>query len=326
MPQRLLALLLCAALLISCCLPALAEDSEAQRFVAPTLPPDAIAWDKNHPEILDEDMLYAHSAILIEADSGEVLFEKNADEIMYPASTTKVLTGYIALQMADLDNDIVTVSQNAIDLVPPTYQTIPLSAGEQVPFAVIDEFVQSKAFWIITHLAEIEKIRNEISDASLYDGKTVYYLGKPYRLRLERGEQRITVAEDTILLSSPKLYSDVLKEEYLAWLKAQAEKKFAEIMDRIYPLVKEYHIARPEIKIRNMKSIWGSCTTTGSTIRLNLQLLKADEACIEQVVLHELLHFRYPNHGKSFYDLLGQLMPDWKVRKERLDKNFKDGI
>ena len=133
MPQRLLALLLCAALLISCCLPALAEDSEAQRFVAPTLPPDAIAWDKNHPEILDEDMLYAHSAILIEADSGEVLFEKNADEIMYPASTTKVLTGYIALQMADLDNDIVTVSQNAIDLVPPTYQTIPLSAGEQVP-------------------------------------------------------------------------------------------------------------------------------------------------------------------------------------------------
>ena len=133
MPQRLLALLRCAALLISCCLPALAEDSEAQRFVAPTLPPDAIAWDKNHPEILDEDMLYAHSAILIEADSGEVLFEKNADEIMYPASTTKVLTGYIALQMADLDNDIVTVSQNAIDLVPPTYQTIPLSVGEHVP-------------------------------------------------------------------------------------------------------------------------------------------------------------------------------------------------
>ena len=50
-----------------------------------------------------------------------------------------------------------------------------VSAGEQVPFAVIDEFVQSKAFWIITHLAEIEKIRNEISDASLYDGRTADY-------------------------------------------------------------------------------------------------------------------------------------------------------
>ena len=75
MPQRLFALLLCAALLISAVPPALAEDQpiEAERFVAPTLPPDAIAWDKNHPDILDEDMLYAHSAILIEADTGEVL-------------------------------------------------------------------------------------------------------------------------------------------------------------------------------------------------------------------------------------------------------------
>ena len=226
----------------------------------------------------------------------------------------------------EIEYELTRKNVKYINLRVNKYGKVVVSAGEQVPFAVIDEFVQSKAFWIITHLAEIEKIRNEISDASLYDGKTVYYLGKPYRLRLERGEQRITVAEDTILLSSPKLYSDVLKAEYLAWLKAQAEKKFAEIMDRIYPLVKEYHIARPEIKIRNMKRIWGSCTTTGSTIRLNLQLLKADEACIEQVVLHELLHFRYPNHGKSFYDLLGQLMPDWKVRKERLDKNFKDGI
>ena len=76
MPQRLLALLLCAALFIPSC--ALAEDTtpEPERFVAPTLPPDAIAWDSSHPDILDEDMLYARSAILIEANTGEVLFEK----------------------------------------------------------------------------------------------------------------------------------------------------------------------------------------------------------------------------------------------------------
>ena len=118
LPQRLFALLLCAALLISAVPPALAEDQpiEAERFVAPTLPPDAIAWDKNHPDILDEDMLYAHSAILIEAGTGEVLFEKNADEIMFPASTTKIMTAYIALQMSDLENDVVTVSQNAIGI------------------------------------------------------------------------------------------------------------------------------------------------------------------------------------------------------------------
>ena len=135
MPQRLLALLLCAALFIC---PAFVsafaeEEEEEQRFVAPTLPPDAIPYDPEHPELLDEDMIYALSAILIEADTGEVIFEKNADEIMYPASTTKVLTGYIALQMADLENDVVTVSQNAVDLVPRGYQKTPLNVGENVP-------------------------------------------------------------------------------------------------------------------------------------------------------------------------------------------------
>lgn len=226
----------------------------------------------------------------------------------------------------EIEYELTRKNVKYINLRVNKYGKVVVSAGEQVPFAVIEEFVQSKALWIITHLAEIEKLRSERADVSLYDGKTVYYLGKPYELKLERGEKRIAMEGERILLSAPKLYSEPLKEEYLAWLKGQAEKKFEEIMDKIYPLVKEYHIARPEIKIRNMKSIWGSCTTTGSTIRLNLQLMKADEACIAQVVLHELLHFRYPNHGKSFYDLLGKLMPDWRERKERLEKGFKDGI
>ena len=122
-----------AIALCICCLapPGLAEE-ETDVWVDPKLPDDAIRWDETHPELLDKDMLVAKSAILIEATTGEVLFEKNADEILYPASTTKILTGYIALQVADLDNDVVTISQEAIDLVPSGYQKVPLSAGEKV--------------------------------------------------------------------------------------------------------------------------------------------------------------------------------------------------
>jgi len=132
--RRLLALLLSAALLITGLAPtafAIEADSE-DVWVDPVLSENAIPWDEKHPELLDPSMLYAQSAILVEASTGEVLFEKNADEIMYPASTTKILTCYIALSMADLENDLVTISQNAIDLVPPTYATIPVSAGEEV--------------------------------------------------------------------------------------------------------------------------------------------------------------------------------------------------
>ena len=107
-------------------------NAEENVWVDPVLADNAIPWDEKHPELLDPSMLYAKSAILIEASTGEVLFEKNADEIMYPASTTKILTCYIALKMADLENDLVTISQNAIDLVPPTYATIHVRAGEEI--------------------------------------------------------------------------------------------------------------------------------------------------------------------------------------------------
>ncbi len=201
-----------------------------------------------------------------------------------------------------------------------------VSAGKNVPFSVIEEFVQSKTLWIIQHLAEIEKIRQELPEEGLFDGKTVYYLGRPYVLRLRRGEEGIRLDEDEIWMYMPGTDPEMLRQTYLFWLNQQAVKKFEEIMNRIYPLVEEYAIERPQIRVRNMKSIWGSCTTRGNSIRLNLQLMKAAEDCMEQVVLHELLHFRYPNHGEEFYAQMDRLMPDWQERKHRLETKYKDGI
>lgn len=226
----------------------------------------------------------------------------------------------------EIEYELVRKNVKYINLRVNKHGTVAVSAGENVPFAVIEEFVQSKAGWIITHLAEIEKLRGAQAHAGLYDGKTVYYLGRAYRLTLQKGETAAHFEGDRLYFSHPTLYAEEVREAYLAWLKDEAAQKFEECMDKIYPLVKDYHIIRPEIKIRNMKSIWGSCTTTGRTIRLNLQLMKADEGCIEQVILHELLHFRYPNHSASFYTMLDRLMPDWKARKERLDTCFRDGV
>ena len=90
--------------------------------------------------------------------------------------------------------------------------------------------------------------------------------------------------------------------------------------------VKDYNIERPEIYVRNMTTRWGSCIPSKKRIGLNLQLIKADERCIEQVILHELIHFIHPNHSKNFYFILTQIMPDWKDRKNDLDTKFKDGI
>lgn len=120
------AALLCILCTLCCLLPAYAVD-----IPEPTLSPDANPYDKEHPELLEEDQLYAASAILIEAKSGRVIFEKNADQVMYPASTTKILTGLIALEQGDLEQTC-TVSEEAVTFYEDDVTNIDLRAGEEL--------------------------------------------------------------------------------------------------------------------------------------------------------------------------------------------------
>ena len=55
---------------------------------------------------LSHSDLEAESAIVIDGDSGKVLFDKNADKKMYPASTTKIMTALLALKYGDLDEEV----------------------------------------------------------------------------------------------------------------------------------------------------------------------------------------------------------------------------
>jgi D-alanyl-D-alanine carboxypeptidase (penicillin-binding protein 5/6) len=86
--------------------------------------PAALAdeYDENYPELLSEGHLTASSVILIEADTGRVIFEKNPDQRMYPASTTKILTVWLALTMGEsLEYGLETklpLSENAVNLAP----------------------------------------------------------------------------------------------------------------------------------------------------------------------------------------------------------------
>ena len=99
--KRLVCLLLTVLMLAVCACPAaLASSSD---------------YDSNHPEKLNDTDLSASAAILIEVNSGMVVYEKNADVRMYPASTTKILTTYLALLMGNLD-DVVTTSATALQL------------------------------------------------------------------------------------------------------------------------------------------------------------------------------------------------------------------
>lgn len=84
------------------------------------------------PEILNEGDLVGKAAILIDADSGKILFEKNARRQTYPASTTKIMTCLVALEnWVDLDK-MVTVG-NEISEIPADSSKAGIRQGEEYP-------------------------------------------------------------------------------------------------------------------------------------------------------------------------------------------------
>lgn len=62
--------------------------------------------------------LYAPSSILIDSKTGKVLYENNANEKMYPASTTKILTAIIVLENCENLQDTAVASYQAVMDVP----------------------------------------------------------------------------------------------------------------------------------------------------------------------------------------------------------------
>lgn len=71
--------------------------------------------------------ILSEAVILVEKETGDVLYNKNANKKMYPASTTKILTAILVLENCKLD-DIVTVNSSAIKAVPATYSVARLKA------------------------------------------------------------------------------------------------------------------------------------------------------------------------------------------------------
>lgn len=74
--------------------------------------------------------------ILIDMESGQVLAEKNANDKRSPASTTKTLTALVALENADLDDDM-TASESAINSVPYDYVKAGIKIGETMSFKTL---------------------------------------------------------------------------------------------------------------------------------------------------------------------------------------------
>ena len=183
----------------------------------------------------------------------------------------------------------------------------------------IEKVVEAKSEWIRKHLERNRGLTRLNENISFHEGSLLFFRGKEYPLRIKQASaNRIEVTEDEIILSTVYPDNTVRIRALIGkWYLSEASGHFKTILKELLKKYEAYRFFPSALVVKSMKRRWGSCSSQGR-ITLNSELIKLDDIYTEYVILHELCHLRYPNHGKDFYRLLGEVFPDWKAVKKDL--------
>lgn len=203
-------------------------------------------------------------------------------------------------------------------------QSIYLSANLYVSDDIIEEFLRSKADYILRALDHYADIAKYAPKPKQYiDGESFRILGHDRRLRVVQGKRNIVESDESYItltvrdVSNPELKKKTMDK----WIKNYCKDVLFAVCENVYPKFQKYGVAFPELRFRNMVSRWGSCQPKRKILTFNIALIESPISCIEYVVTHEFTHFMHPNHSKEFYGQLAMFMPDWQERKKILEKN-----
>ena len=97
-------------------------------------------------------------------------------------------------------------------------------------------------------------------------------------------------------------------------LRAQAK---AALPPRLAELAALHGFTYNQVRIKHNSSNWGSCSELGN-INLNLNLMRLPEHLRDYVMLHELCHLKYLNHGPEFHALLESVCPGHRALNREL--------
>ena len=197
-----------------------------------------------------------------------------------------------------------------------------VSAPKDVVAKMVDAFVVEKSAYILRALKKFkDRNRESTLKKNFVNGETVKFLGRNLRLKVKNASRSKVESDESYVTLYVKDVQDAdLKKRVLeTWLRKKCKDEITAICKKVYPQVKKYGVAFPEIQLREMVSRWGSCSPKKGFVTFNTALIAMPVSCIEYVVTHEFTHFLYPNHSKKFYQQLATFMPDWEERKKRLE-------
>jgi len=205
-----------------------------------------------------------------------------------------------------------------ISVLPPDGR-VRVSAPETMSDTAIRMAVISRIPWIRKQQSDFARQPRQ-SDREMVSGESHYLWGKHYRLDvIERpGRHEIKLGHDRLQLyvgpgTSLVNRALVLDSFYRQVLKAR-------VAELLPVWQKRAGVSVADWGVKKMKTKWGSCNTQARRIWLNLELAKKPPECLEYILVHELVHLLERNHNDRFKAHMDRLLPDWRERRELLNR------
>ena len=196
-----------------------------------------------------------------------------------------------------------------------------VSAPLWMPEADIHAFLHQRRDWI-EQCRLRQRQRQAANRNEMCDGELHRYLGVAYPLRLCRGNARpaVTLQRDALCVHITADMDTAQKLLLLqSWYRQQLQALLPHLLARWQPVV---GAEAAECRIKSMKTRWGSCNPRARRIWLSLELVKQPQACIDYVMVHELVHLHEASHNHRFRALMDQCMPDWRQRRRQLNQRL----
>ena len=195
-----------------------------------------------------------------------------------------------------------------------------VAAPEHLDDEAVRLAVVSRLGWI-RRKQETLATQERQSAREMITGESHYVQGRRYRLDVVTTNGRPSVAlrdASTLELRVRTDMSAAEREQLLQrWYRRLLRPQVAELIEKWAPLV---GVDVAEWGIKRMKTRWGTCNNDARRIWINLELAKKSPACLEYIVVHELVHLIERRHNERFLELMNRHLPQWRVYRDELNR------
>ena len=174
---------------------------------------------------------------------------------------------------------------------------ITITGPHFVPESTFQDFLDSKAEWILANHKQIDRI-------IINDGASVPVLGKPHVIRTTN-MRKISVVDDQILVPQ---HRSSIGPQVKGVLKSMARDRLAQASDHYAQRVGHSYQG---LRLRDTRSRWGSCSSDGH-LMYSWRLVMAPRDVLNYVAAHEVAHLVEMNHSKSFWAVVYDIYGDYE--------------